>query len=285
MKKILPALLGLLVLTGCAALSGAPEDGAAPPLPESTEATPEPLTETETFAEPETTEETASSTSEEPDFRVSERYTGALYDIRLRASNPEILAGEEESEIIWYAEIPADCNPQIVYLIDADTGEVAAELSDEADYEKYGDTIKGDSVYNCRFAVETELNSDPEVSGERYYHYYAEFTEGDVIHRSETKEIRVVEPFTDKELDDMQAVDEAISAMMEAPGYEELDDNERLDRAVALLKELEADGTADRPYSLIEPDSIVIDGDMVHFQYACGVGGGIKVTPFDPMMN
>lgn len=206
-------------------------------------------------------------------------------DIWLRASNTEILIGQDEDEIIWYAEIPVDCAPQMVYLINADTGEIAAELFDEADYEKYGDTIKGDSVYNCRFRVNVDIDTDPEVSEDVYYHYYAEFTENGITHRSDMVAIWVVEPFTDKELNDMEAVDEALSELMESEEYQALLDIEKLDRVVSLLKGLSIQGTENHPYSLVMPGSIHINDDTVSFQYACGVGSNVMIKPFDPMMN
>lgn len=285
MKRIIPALCAVFLLTGCSTSGEQPVSGMADKA-ETREVPTEPETEAETQAETETEPETAGKTVPTvTDERLQPADAKAFYDILLRASRTGILIGQDESEIIWYAEIPPDCLPQVVYLVDADTGEVVAELFDEADFEKYGDTIKGDSVYNCRFEVDVNIGSDPEVSEERRYHYYVEFTEDQETHRSDTKEIRVLEPFSDKELNDMETVDNAISALMDSAEYQALDDNEKLDKAIALLKELAAGGTADCPYSLIDAGSIVVYDDAVSFQYACGVGGAVKTRPFDEQMN
>lgn len=256
MKKILPVLSAVLMLTGCGYT-----------VESSIEEATENLSSTEELTE-----------------TVPEKYT-ILYDIQLRSSQTEFLIDQDDHEIIWYAEIPVDYQPDIVNLVDADTGEVVAELRDEADYEKYGDTIKGDSVYNCRFLVDTDIDTDPDVSEDKYYHYYAEFIEGHAQHRSETVDIWVVEQFTDKELDDMEAVDNAIFALRQSTEYQNSSDTEKHDLVISLLKELAETGTPDRPYSLIIPESIHDDESTISFLYACDVGGGVMLKDFDPMMN
>lgn len=217
--------------------------------------------------------------------QLSETENETVTDISLRASSTEILIGTDDSEIIWYAEIPIDCEPEKVELIDADTGDIAAELFDEADFEKYGDTIKGDSVYNCRFTVDTDIDTDPDVSEERYYHYYVRFTENGVTHCSETVEIWVLEQFSDKELYDMEAVEDAIDELRSSEGFEDLSVEEKTEQITALLRELAENGTPDRPYSLLKAESICVSEDMISFEYACGVSGGVKLTPFDKYLN
>lgn len=243
----------------------------------------EDVTDPETISIPETEQTTEAAKSETKPVSASDNEV--KYDIFLRANKADIRVGTDDAEIIWYAEIPVDCEPEKVQLVDADTGEVVSELFDEADYEKYGDTIKGDSVYNCRFTVNTDIDTDPDVSEDRYYHYYACFTENGIIHCSETIEIWVWEPFTDKELYDMEAADTAISEFMASDVFSGLSTEEKSEQMLSLLLELSEKGTSDRPYSLIDADSIYADGDMISFQYACGVGGGVKLTPFREYMN
>lgn len=275
MKRIISMLSALLLLSGCgyseADRGEQTYENVTDPLPheeniEITEATS--LTEAVSEAE-----------------QLSVREGETLYDIHLRVSSSELLVGEDDDEVIWYAEVPADCEPEKVMLIDADTGEIAAELFDEADFEKYGDTIKGDAVYNCRFTVNMDIDTDPDVSEERYYHYYARFEENGTIHCSETTEIWVLEPFSDKELYDMEAVDDAISELMDSEEFEQMSVKEKAAQAKALLVKLSKEGTPDRPYSLVIANSIYVDGDMISFSYSCGVDGGIMLTPWDKYMN
>lgn len=273
MKKIIPVLAAMILFGGC---------GNAVSEPQNADDVTDALPFEENIATAEMSSDRDESYGTEP---LSSEENEAGFEIWLRASSTELLVGEDDDEIIWYAEIPPDCEPEKVELIDADTNEVAAELFDEADYEKYGDTIKGDSVYNCRFNVNMDIDTDPDVSEERYYRYYASFTENGRTYLSDTVTIWVFESFTDKELDDMEAVDDAISEFMSSKEYESLSKEDQMAQAEALLRKLASEGTPDRPYSLIEADSIFADDDMISFNYACGVMGGVMVSDWDEFIN
>ena len=280
-------ILAAVILTGCASVQPAAQ-------PEPMDETPVPAVVQQTTTTGETTEEiktetslterTAVSTEEIilPDYtRVSDETGDVFTDIQLWSDENELLTSEDP-EIIWYAEIPVKCWPEIVGLIDADTGEVAATLNDIADYEKYGGDIMGDGVYNCRFTVDTDINTDDDVSEQRTYRYYAEFADETGIHRSEIKEIAVYEPFTEKELGDMEAVDEAIRELMEDEDFLSLDVESRSEKMLELLHRLAAEGTPERPYPLIIEDSIVCSGDqneMISYEHICGIPSGIGLVP------
>lgn len=92
--------------------------------------------------------------------------------------------------------------------------------------------------------------------------------------------------FTDTELCEMEAVQNAISELMQSDGFSALDTAQKAERMLTLLNELADNGTAEYAYPLIAKPSIYHDGgDMISFSYSCGVLGGIKLEPFDPMMN
>ncbi|MBR4223954.1 MAG: hypothetical protein IKR73_04000 [Oscillospiraceae bacterium] len=244
----------------------------------------------ETTAETEApvTERTAVSTMQEllPEYEpVAEDAGNVLTDISLRADKRELMVGEGSAEVIWYAELPVRSEPETVGLVDADTGEAAAVLCDIADYERYGGDIMGDGVYNCRFTVDTDIDTDKDVSEDKTYRYYAEFSDEEGVHRSEIFEIKVYEPFTDKELGDMQAVKEAVRGLMEDKTFRALDTDAKREQMMALLDGLATEGTKERPYPLIH-EEIWTDGkDMISYTHLCGVSSGIKLEPFDPMMN
>ncbi|MCH5192500.1 MAG: hypothetical protein J1F11_00960 [Oscillospiraceae bacterium] len=284
MKKLISMLSAILLLSGC---------GHSEVLIDDVERSDENVSDilmleeavTESGSDTAPENERPAETQKSETISLPDDNSETVYDIFLRASNTEIHSDPDEAEIIWYAEIPIDCEPEKVGLVDADTGEIVSELFDEADFEKYGDTIKGDSVYNCRFTVNTDIDTDPDVSEDRYYHFYACFTENGITHCSETVEIWVYESFSDKELYDMEAVDTAVSELMDSDGFNELSAKERSEQMLSLISELSEKGTPDRPYSLIDPESIFADEDMISFQYACGVSGGVKLTPFSEYMN
>lgn len=206
-------------------------------------------------------------------------------DIRLNVNINALTAYKDDNEVIFFAEVPAECTPEKVMLIDKQTGETVAELFDEADFEKYGDTIKGDSVYNCRFKVNTDINKNDEVSEQVKYTYYATFTDEKGEHISNPVDIDVFEQFTDNELADMEAVDNAIAQLTQAEEYENSTIEERTEKALALLNKLADEGTAERPHSLIIKESITVSDDTISFSYKSGVLGGVMLKEFDRYMN
>ncbi len=93
------------------------------------------------------------------------------------------------------------------------------------------------------------------------------------------------EAFTDRELEEMEAVQNTVSRWLkEAEG---LSLDEKKAEAEKLLLTLSETGTETFPYSLIIRESICIPekGDTVSFTHTCGAAAGIKLMPFDPMMN
>ncbi len=207
------------------------------------------------------------------------------YDVLLYTNNSEITIGTDDSEIIFSAQVGTESSPETVELVDADSGEVVAELYDEADYVKYGDSLKGDGVYNCRYTVNTDIDTDPETSQEAYYHYYARFYDADGEHISDTVEIFVLEQFTDKELEDMQAVDDALQQLMSDDDFKNGTVDERKVIVTELLNKLADEGTEDRPYSLVIKDSIYAGDETLTFEYTCHISSGVMLKEFDPMMN
>lgn len=276
MKKTLCTLLTLsLLLTAC----GREEERLTPAEtlpPEQTEPIYETPAPTETTEAPRT-EETAPPVITEAEPPTLAETPDVRYDIELRASEHELTVGQDEPEVIWYAEVPVECSPQTVLLIDADTGETAAVLYDLADYETYGDTIQGDSVYNCRFPVDFDFGTDPDASEHVTHTYYAAFTEDGITHRSEDTELSVYEPFTDKELAAMEEVEDAVQAFRESEDYQNLSTED--EKAAAVMELLESYG------DVIEEDSIRYAYGNVTYRYAFGVTMVIMLRDFDPMKN
>ncbi|MGN0638411.1 MAG: hypothetical protein ACI4J0_08560 [Huintestinicola sp.] len=91
---------------------------------------------------------------------------------------------------------------------------------------------------------------------------------------------------TDLELDEMQAVDNAISELLNSDEYKSLSsEDERREAVTALITELAEKGTEEFPYPLINKSSVNTEGDVISFSYKCGALGGVMTGPFDPMMN
>lgn len=209
-----------------------------------------------------------------------------VYDIELTLSEAELLAppktellvGQDSSVVVVRAVPPAQYNPDGISLIDADTGADRLWLVDDCDYEKHGDNIQGDGWYCNKLHVDTDFGTDPAVSESVVSHFYAQFEEDGVVHRSETVELTVSESFTEEELRQMELVDQELDAMYTSEEWAMADTNGRRELAAKKLKVLLEQG-------LLAPDSICVSEDMISFRYACGVCGGIGLTPFDPAYN
>lgn len=199
-------------------------------------------------------------------------------DIRLWATRHEINAETDEGdetcsrgEVIFNAEVPADCEPQTVKLINYETGETVSEMRDIADFANYGDSLMGDGVYCCRYTFDLDFGTDPDVSEEMTCLFYAEFYDNNGTHISDTIEVMLYEPFSDKELEAMVEVDNAIDELLQSAEYKQMSDSEKFDAVFELLR-----GLADR--GLIRAESIFSDGGMVTFEYAGGGHMAIEVV-------
>lgn len=84
--------------------------------------------------------------------------------------------------------------------------------------------------------------------------------------------------FTDKELDDMSAVDERVKELLDKEEYKSADPEKKSEMAEALLEELADEG-------LVQKGSICKSDDMISYRYSSGVLGGLMLRGFDPMMN
>lgn len=201
-----------------------------------------------------------------------------LDDVALMVSRREINAetdkGDEyckRGEVIFKAEVPAECNPDIVLLKDAETGETLSEMRDIADFENYGDTLMGDGVYCCRYTFDLDFGEDPDVSAYMTCRFYAEFYDEHGTHCSNIVEVDLYEPFTDKELDMMEEVDDAISQLLQSEEYRQLPNPDKFDAVRKLLKDF-----AEKGY--VKAESIYTSDDMVSFEYVCGGHVAIEVV-------
>lgn len=94
------------------------------------------------------------------------------------------------------------------------------------------------------------------------------------------KSILEEDTFSAEELAAMEEADAAITRLTDTDEWEQADEAGRKALAEALLYEL-----ADRGLVIRESIYVPEDNDVVTFTYTGGAGGGIKVMPFDPMLN
>lgn len=94
----------------------------------------------------------------------------------------------------------------------------------------------------------------------------------------EDKEETQEETLTDKELDDMQYVDDKIDKLLNSDKYDALSLDERAIEVKKVLKELKKEKYIKNYY--YEEGSYLFS-----FEYSCGVLGGVMIKEFDPMLN
>lgn len=93
------------------------------------------------------------------------------------------------------------------------------------------------------------------------------------------------ETLSDLEIDEMRAVDDEIDKIF-TDEFSKMSTGEKAEYALEILNNLAENGTEEYPYSLIQKNSIYYNGnDMISYSYKCGAGGGIKLEPFDPLLN
>ena len=90
------------------------------------------------------------------------------------------------------------------------------------------------------------------------------------VPNSELGEESIYTPFTDQELDDMQAVDDAISSIIDDMSFYSLSKDERKNIAEEKLNELVKQG--------LISDVRFDEQDLFMFKYKCGIEGGMYIT-------
>ena len=277
MKHTIPFVLALLLLTGCGRTSELPAGSSTLTIetaPTVTDETAQTLTETSV----QTVIEENAQTAPQPDELSDE---AKAYDIELTLERNEILIGYDDPSLVVRAVPEAQFSPETVQLVNADTGELVCTLYDDNDYNAHGDNIQGDGWYCNRWTAPTDFGTDPAVSEELELHFYAEFTQDGVSHRSATVRLCILEPFTDEELAAQGRVDDAITELMQSEQWEQGDTDTRRKLAVELLRSLADEGL------VIFDEEAVLDEryDTISYEYASGGLGAIGVEDFRSDMN
>jgi hypothetical protein len=218
------------------------------------------------------TEAESAETNEDIPDSISDT---AIEDLNLFADKKEICIGKDDNEVIFVAGDISE--PYKVELVNADTDETVGEMLDDAEFERSGDDIMGDARYSLRYKVDDTFPTEPDVSEDRTYRFYARYTDGNTVHRSNTAEVFVYETFTDKELETMDTVDSQIEELVGSDDYLMLDTEGRKEKVTALLEELIEQG-------LVDKGSIASTEDIISYSVG-GVSSGVMLRPFDDRMN
>lgn len=187
----------------------------------------------------------------------------------LTSSEKELSTSENISIVYFYAQ-PNELLSDILLLKCIENPNWSINLLDNGNREETGDMEAGDGIYTGKVEIE--------CTSETTYHFYA--TNDSLI--TNTVNVDVIAPFTDKELDDMEIVDSAIEEIKSSDRYKNSDENEKISQIKNKLQELETEG-------LIIKGSIRYNSEdkSFIFVYSCWISGGIDINPqyFDPTFS
>lgn len=167
--------------------------------------------------------------------------------------------------VTFYAE--CDLEVSAIQLRDANSHVVLADMVDGGDIETTGDEYADDGIYTCQINVDNSVISD-----KKYYATYSNLKSDDVV-------IHIYRTFTQQELDDMNAVDYAVSSLMESATFIAMSESDQINAINTLLTSFTVYDNS-LGYSLIQENSVAYtsDGKCFSFTYACGVSGIVDLS-------
>ena len=189
--------------------------------------------------------------------------------IKLSVSKTEYSLSEDGT-IYFYAEV--NCEAENIALIDAETEEVLLELVDDGKYSESGDDLPGDNIYTAKAELDTSFENE--------YRFYA-VASGKKELVSNTIKVVVFSNFTDKQLADMDKVDEKIQTeLFLAENFDSMTIEERKEIADSLFEKMIAEG-------LIENDSVLYNEETQSytFVYSAGVLGSLIIKNWNTNQN
>lgn len=143
-------------------------------------------------------------------------------------------SAEKENKNVFFT---VDCEDKVsgVELFDADTNEKIIVLYDDGNIDQNGDVYMNDGVYSNYFNME-----DKPIGT---YQFYAQYTDAQgEVHTSNTVKIGVYHLFTDQELADMEAIQNAIEELLNSEEFKNSIPDKRFELAENLLNDLKEKG-------------------------------------------
>ncbi len=195
-------------------------------------------------------------------------------DIVLSASETEIRKGTGTKTVYFYAQTELDVTS--ISLYDAESGDVAAAMLDDGNYSISGDDMQGDGVYSCKLTIDI---------AEKYDFTFVAKTAADGEDKvSNEVSVAVYESFSDDQKACVKEVKQAISALIDSEAFHALTMEEKAAQTQALLESLAENGTENKPFSLIDPDSICYneDSNVFTFAYPSGILSLVRLNGSKP---
>ncbi len=193
--------------------------------------------------------------------------------ITLSSSESDILSNSGSTIVYFYAM--TDITTDSLSLVDAETNNIIATMLDDGNYNSSGDDMQGDGVFTCKLSID--------ISHENDYYFIALYENSSASSVSSNEvNIFVYEEFTDEELEEMEAVDDALYELVSSSYFTNFSVTEKYNQTYELLLQLANYGTEEYPYSLIDANSIIYNeqSGMFSFVYVNGLYGAVKILPY-----
>ncbi|MBQ8823938.1 MAG: dockerin type I repeat-containing protein [Ruminococcus sp.] len=194
------------------------------------------------------------------------------YELNLSSSIKKV--STDDKNPIAYFYVDSNFEGEYITLMNADKNEPISKMLDDGKYSISGDDLPHDGVYSCKI----EINN----SEQKIYNYYAMIENEDgTISVSDTIQIKVFSILTQKDFNDMNAVNTKISDLRKSDTYSNMTFEEKRIAIEKLLYQLAETGTDEYPYSLIQKDTILFNNiNLYSFKYSCGVIGTANIEDF-----
>ena len=156
-----------------------------------------------------------------------------LSDVDLKADKTKVRIDEENKSILFTTSPVDDFEGESVSLVYASTGEKVADLHDDGGFrfEGDGDTYMNDSCYSNYLDF-----SDKEIGDYTYYVTYTDIN--GIARKSEDITVHIYRGFTDQELADMEAIQNAINELLNSEEFKNSTPDKRFELAENLLNDL-----------------------------------------------
>lgn len=120
----------------------------------------------------------------------------------LYSDKNEVFIDSDSETLYFYINVMEDIENEIkLYENDTQIG----TFYDDGNFANHGDDIKGDGIYSSKYILNKDTYTNEECS------YYAEFSDGI---KTNTIKINIIVPFTEKELSDMDYVNNKVSEVL-----------------------------------------------------------------------
>ena len=191
-------------------------------------------------------------------------------DLVLSASEKEIHKSAGTKTVYFYAQTELDVTS--VTLYDASTDSVVASMLDDGNFSVSGDDMQGDGIYSCKL--------DLDISAKKDYSFVAKGTDADGDYISNDIAVVVYEDFSDDQKACIKEVKQAIAELINSEAFHALTMEQKAAQTQALLESLAENGTENKPFSLIDPDSICYneDSNVFTFAYPSGILSLVKLN-------